>query len=417
MKLYKRISVYLLLACSLIVGFVFQENSSGGGKVDYGYIIPFIENFSINFESGFRNYVEEQISIIHSPVFYIITSFFLNLTNSLIIVKILYLLICISLPFIFFKILKEKINFDSQIIFYFSLIIFFSPYYRSSAIWLLGDNLSLIFLGLSIFFFLRFENKKKIRDLYFSVIFLIFCCYIRYYYCLFYLYYLIYITRNLNFKVLLNVFLLSLILSLPAFVYFFYVITNFQFLKTLSAFGNTNYLRSSLIVLSILSFYLFPFIIDKKLTIIKYYKKNYKILLFISGTFIFIYFLDSFFNFGLINFPSQRGGGIFIKLTSFYDIEPNLPLLFLSIISMLILDFLFKNNRFDNYFLLIILVLSLPFFTIFQKYLDPLFFLLFFGLVKSSYLIKILRNNSINLTFIFIYFSSFYIFSLIYYLK
>ncbi len=417
MKFYKRISVYLLFVSSLIIGFVFHENSSGGGKLDYGYVIPFIENFSIDFNNGFQNYVEKKISLIHSPVFYIIASFILKFTNSLLIVKLLYLLVCTFLPFVFFKILKEKNNFDSQIIFYFSLIIFFSPYYRSSAIWLLGDNLSLIFFGLSIFYFLKFENKKKIKDLYLSIIFLILCCYIRYYYCLFFIYYLIFIIKNLDLKVLFNVFILSLILSLPAFIYFFYVIINYQFFKTLSSFGDINYIRSSLIILSILLFYLFPFIIDKKLSIIRYYKENYKIFLLIISLFIFIYFLDSFLSLNLISFPSQKGGGVFIKLSNLYNIEPKILLFFLSIVSILILDFLFKNDRFNNYLLLIILILSLPFFAIYQKYLDPLFFLLFFGLVKSNYLEKIINDKSINLIFIFTYFSSFYIFSLIYYLK
>lgn len=417
MNFYKRISVYLLFAVSVFVGFILQENPSGGGKVDYEYVIPFIENFSRDFQYGFQNYVREQLSIIHSPVFYIITSFILKLTNDILIVKILYLSICISLPFIFFKILKEKNNFDNQIIFYLSLIIFFSPFFRSSAIWLLGDNLSLIFFGLSVFFFLKYENKKDIKNLYLTIIFLILCCYIRYYYCVFYFYYLIYLIKNTNSKILTNVLILSLILSLPAFFYFYYVISNYQFFKTLSAFGNINYLRSSLIILSILLFYLIPFIIDKKLSIVRYYKVNFKSLLIVPSIFILIYFLDNILNLNFINFPSPRGGGVFIRLSSFYEIEPDFLLIILSSICLLILDFLFKDDRFNNYLLLIILIVSLPFFTIFQKYLDPLFFFIFFGLIKSDYISKITKEGTINLVLVYIYFSSFYIFSLVYYLK
>lgn len=417
MNFYKRISVYLLFSISVFVGFVFQENPSGGGKVDYEYVIPFIENFSRDFQFGFQSYVREQLSIIHSPVFYIITSFILKLTNNILIVKILYLSICISLPFIFFKILKEKNNFDNQIIFYLSLIIFFSPFFRSSAIWLLGDNLSLIFFGLSVFFFLKYENKRDIKNLYLAIIFLILCCYIRYYYCVFYFYYLIYLFKNTNSKILTNVLILSLILSLPAFFYFYYVISNYQFFKTLSAFGNINYLRSSLIILSILLFYLIPFIIDKKLSIVRYYKENFKSVLIVPSIFILIYFADNILNLNFINFPSPRGGGVFIRLSSFYEIEPDFLLIILSSICFLILDFLFKDDRFNNYLLLIILIVSLPFFTIFQKYLDPLFFFIFFGLIKSDYINKIMSEGTINLVLVYIYFSSFYIFSLVYYLK
>ena len=65
--------------------------------------------------------------------------------------------------------------------------------------------------------------------------------------------------------------------------------------------------------------------------------------------------------------------------------------------------------------LLLLLIVSFPMYTIYQKYFDPLFFLFFFGLVNSDYLKEIVLNKKINLTFIFLYFFSFYLFSLIYY--
>ena len=80
------------------------------------------------------------------------------------------------------------------------------------------------------------------------------------------------------------------------------------------------------------------------------------------------------------------------------------------------MDFLFKGNRVNNYLLILTLILSLPLITIYQKYLDPLIYLLVFGLIKSDYLNMKFKEQDINLYIIFAYFGMFYIFSLIYYI-
>ena len=161
MIFYKKLSIYLLFSLSLFIGFLFNENSSGGAKIDHEYLFPFINALSLDFKAGLENFLNNSGSLIHSPSFYLITSKLLNTTQSLFFVKILYLIICLSLPFLFYLILREKYGHDDYFIFYFSLIIFLSPYFRSSAIWLLGDNLSLIFLSISFLFFLKFNQNTR----------------------------------------------------------------------------------------------------------------------------------------------------------------------------------------------------------------------------------------------------------------
>ena len=155
----KKLSIYLLFSLSLFIGFLFNENSSGGAKIDHEYLFPFINALSLDFKAGLENFLNNSGSLIHSPSFYLIISKLLNTTQSLFIVKILYLIICLSLPFLFYLILREKYDHHDYFIFYFSLIVFLSPYFRSSAIWLLGDNLSLIFLSISFLFFLKIKSK------------------------------------------------------------------------------------------------------------------------------------------------------------------------------------------------------------------------------------------------------------------
>ena len=411
----KRLTVYFVFCLSLFVGFFLGENSSGGAKIDHSYLLSFIENFSINFKYGFAEFLNQPSSLIHSPSFYLISGFLLKVTQNLLIVKIFNIIISCFIPYIFFLILKTKYKTQSDYIFYFSLLIFLSPYFRSSAIWLLNENLSLFFFSLSILFFNKIKNQKdKILNYYLCFTFLILCSYIRYYYCVFSIYYLIYFYRNLDLRNILKLISFSFLLSLPAFYYLYYTIINHSFLVPISIFGTFNYYTNTLIILTILLFYLFPFILKDSYLIFDYYKDKYKNIFFVLIIFSIIYLIDYFLLIDLINL-SPRGGGVFLKISNILNFDSSLFLTVIAFFSIFIIDYLFKNNRLDNYMLLITLILCLPLFTLYQEYLDPLFYLLFFGLANSTYLKNLVLKESINLTFIYLYFFSFYLFSLIYY--
>ena len=412
----KKITIYLIFSLTLFLGFFFEENSSGGAKMDHEYLLPFIKNFTFDFSSGLKTFLNNSASLIHSPIFYMLMSLFLKIFGDLSILKAMYLIVSLILPYFFFKILKIKFNGNYDYIFYLSLIIFLSPYFRSSAIWLLGDNLSLIFFSLSIFFFLQFDQKKNNKLIFISLTFLIACCYIRYYYCIFFLYYLFYYYQNLSRELLFKILFFSFLLSFPAVLYFSYIIIEFDFLKTLDSFGKIDYLNSGIIVLTIILFYILPFLIDKENSLINYYKQKTKIILIYLSIFFIICLINYFFLNDLIKF-SQRGGGVFLKFLRLFGLDETLPMLFLALVSLLILDFIFKEDRVSNYLVLFTIIISLPMTTIYQKYLDPLFFLIFFGLIKSDYINYNILKNNFNLKLIFSYFSFFYLFSLFYYLN
>ena len=412
----KRLTVYLFFCSSLFIGLFLGENSSGGSKIDHSYLLSFIENFSINFKYGFEEFLNQPASLIHSPSFYLISGFFLKVTQNLLIVKIFNIIISCFIPYIFFLILKTKYKTQSNYIFYFSLLIFLSPYFRSSAIWLLNENLSLFFFALSILFFNKIETQKdRIFNYYLCFTFLILCSYIRYYYCIFFIYYLIFFYRNLNLRDIIKLILFSFLLSLPAFYYLYYtIIANHSFLVPISIFGTFNYYTNTLIILAIFLFYLFPFILKDVYSIFNLYKNQYKNIFLILIFFSTIYLIDYFFLINLINI-SPRGGGVFVKISNILNFDSSLFLSIIAVFSIIIIDYLFKNNRLDNYILLITLILCLPLFTLYQEYLDPLFYLLFFGLVNSTHLKNLILKETINLAFIYLYFFSFYLFSLIYY--
>ena len=96
-----------------------------------------------------------------------------------------------------------------------------------------------------------------------------------------------------------------------------------------------------------------------------------------------MYLIDLFKILEIISF-SPKGGGVFLKLFDYFRLDINLFMTLITFISIIILFYLFQDNRFLNYFLILTLNVSLPLFTLYQKYLDPLIFLLIFGLIKSD---------------------------------
>ena len=314
MKFNKKNLIYLVFSFSLFLGFLVGENSSGGAKIDYEYLFPFIENFRFSFLNAIDLFAKDSGTLIHSPVFYILVGKAKNLFLNINYLKILYIIISCSLPYIFYLVLKERYRYNIDFCFYFSLIIFFSPYFRSSAIWLLGDNLSLIFFCLSIYFInKKTETIENFKKYFLSLFFLGLCCYIRYYYFVFAIYYFYIFYKNLDIKKFYYLLLIALILSTPALIYFFYIIKNYDFMNRITEHGNLNLISNSLIILSIILFYLIPFLILCSNQFITYTKQNTKLIIFLFFLFLSIFYIDYFLKIGLIYF-SELGGGIFMKI-------------------------------------------------------------------------------------------------------
>ena len=143
MSSISKIIIYILFILSLFVGLIFQENSAGGAIHDINHLLPYIDKLQEGFKTGMQYYLNN-INI-HSPFFFILISYLNNLFNNIFYTEILYILISSVLPILFYRILKIKFDYNKNLLFLVSCLIFISPYFRSSAIWLLGDNLALIF--------------------------------------------------------------------------------------------------------------------------------------------------------------------------------------------------------------------------------------------------------------------------------
>lgn len=417
MLIYKKILIYLFFVLTLFIGFYLGENSSGGAKIDFDILFPYIQNFENNFKVGFENYVTNSSTLLHSPIFYIVVSLLLKLFDQLIYVNIIYIFVSALLPYFFYQIIKHNYNQNNDYIFYLSLIIFVSPYFRSSSIWMLGDNLSLIFFALSVFFFIKsLKSKNEIKSFFLCLFFLILCCYIRYYYALFSIYYLAIFYKYLEKKFFFYLVLFSFLLSTPALIYFYFIFQNYNFLGTVNNFGKINLYSNALIILSIFLFYLIPLIFNDRLLIYKYLKDKKVYFLLIFSSLILLYIFDFYGLIEIIEF-SPRGGGVFLKLIQYLNLDEKIFLSILALPSIIVLDYLFQGKRLINYSIFTILLLSLPLFTLYQKYFDPLIFIMIFGLFQSSVLKEIINLKKIKIGFYYMYFFSFYLFSLTYYLK
>ena len=101
---------------------------------------------------------------------------------------------------------------------------------------------------------------------------------------------------------------------------------------------------------------------------------RYKILI--------VLLIFSFINIFYFNYPyfvsGGFGGGFFHKLSNIM-FGNNIVLYFIFISSLVIIFTIFSKNL-DNYILLVALILSNPQFTIYNKYFDPLIFILLFTL-------------------------------------
>ena len=124
--------------------------------------------------------------------------------------------------------------------------------------------------------------------------------------------------------------------------------------------------------------------------------------------------IDRYF-YDLLNFDSNLGGGIFLKALKILNLDYELILISIFYISVLVIDYIFKENRCRNYILFAILILCFPMPIIYQKYLDPLFFIIFFGLIKSETIDSMVKVKGYNLMLIYTYFGSFLLLSTLFY--
>jgi len=398
--------LYLTLYISMLVGFFFNENSTGGAILDYQNQKIAAIDFANNFFLTFLNY--ENYNTRHSPVLIILLSFFEKFNVNDLTIRFLHLHFSLILPFLFFLILKEKFNLKKNEIFYVIVgIIFLSPTYRSLSIWPDSRLIGLIFFCISIIFYLKFVNKKKKIFCILNILFYALSAYLSpnfsvYSIFFFYKFFLFY-KKDLGFLVL--IILINLLLAFPAFYYIFILDVNFINKSAAVGFAKNNILFSNvfnniLLIASIFLFYLIPFIQTKIISLSKF-KFDFSILLFLSIMIISIYFFD--YNY------LYTGGGIFFKI-NYFLFKNNILFFVISSISLFVVYLTCIDSK-SNLLIFLCLLISTPQETIYHKYFDPLLIILIFSLLNFK--VNILKISLKNHLYLYFYFTIFLFISLL----
>ena len=286
------IPIFLILY-TFIVGFITNENSAGGGESDLITIWNnqkiFINNSLVD-AIGNKEYFDSR-----SPVAYILHKYLNPFTDNIENYRKTIFLISSIFPVLFYFYLKKKFNINKILLALLSSLVLLSPYFRTSSYWGLEENYGLILLLLSSYLILKYKNfRKDFLTLNKNLFFIFLICFsssLTFYFdqkliiipliCFFF------ILKNFNKKEIIFSILIYIVLSLP--YLYFISIWGALIPTTASARSFTFNLENIGYSLSIIAFYLFPFIFIKKNILIDIKK------IFLNRINIFFLFLIFFY--------------------------------------------------------------------------------------------------------------------------
>ncbi len=390
---------YIFLYLSLLVGFYYGEDFAGGFKYDLQTHKMLLENlFNESLSYGLLNY--DIFYVPHSPIFII----YLLFLKKIFIIEEIYRLINLhfSLLLPFFVGLSLKIKYElkkNDIRYLLPSIFLFSPYFRAGCIWTDDNLLAMVFLSMSIYFFVKHEkDKNNITNVLLSAFFLAVCAYFRPIYSILSIFFFLNfflnlrINRKLIFYILLNFFL-----ALPAFYYVFVLEINKW---AISYLFRENIFTILSLSSSIIVFYFLPFIIKDFKSILKQISnKNNFFFYLIILTFV-IYFFE---------YNRTYSGGIVLKFSNLFFGNNYFFYLISSVCILLIFSIFFSKIREKNFFditLLIILFMLEIDGVIYHETYDPLIYIIILLLLKNKLFIDYIYKFNLSSFFILISFLS-----------
>ena len=393
---------YLILYVTLLVGFFFGEDFARGFAYDYQIHKNLIKDlFDPSITYGLLNYDKNYVP--HSPLFIIYIVIFKKIFVYENIFRLINLHICLLIPFFSGLCLKYRFNLKkNDPIYLLPSIFFFSPYFRSGAIWTDDNILALIFFSISLFYFIKYEKDKlKTKYIILNTFFLAVSCYLRPIYCIFSIYFFVIYFINLKFqKRFIFYILTNLVLAFPAFYY--------VFILGIDKWIFTYLFREDIITpislaSTLIFFYLFPFLIKDILK-----KTNeffcFKNLLIFGLIFILLLFYFSY--------ERDYSGGIFYRLSN-EIFDNNIIFFFISSASLLILFLIFRKKiSFKNIdFLIIVILFSLEIDgVVYHETYDPLIYILVLSLFKNEIVKRFISElNLYKLILLFSYLILFYV--------
>ena len=410
----------LVALVSFFLGFSLDEVSMGAGGFDgdFKFVKKSIALFNEN--SLFESIKLFSETSNRPPLIYLmhkyLNPFFINELGF----RRTVFIISLAIPILFFFCLKEKFpEVENKILIFFSSIIFFNPFIRTSSYWGLEENYAIITMLASILVFLKFSkiNSYKIN---YKLIFLLtlFSSLTIYFDQKFFIIPLIFFLNILFGKFpfqskAFTIFCYS-IFSIP--YIFLIILWGGIFPSNIYHIGKQFYFHHLGYALTIIAFIFFPFVFLKSTSIkekLTDFIKNKKILLILLSIILFyLVILFFFYDDTFIN-NHLDGGGIVkkISLVFFEDIFFRKLFIFFSVFFSWFFIFFFLDKYFFNFFLtLYFLLFSAIVRPFYQEYFDPIILLLLIFLYKIDFKINLER-----VYFLYFYFLLFLIGTNIYY--
>ena len=386
--------LFLLSYTSLIISFFLNEDGTGSGargdfEVTYGFILALQENLLAD---------PKDWTLVHTPLHFIILSYISLIFKNPDNLRLLFCIFSIILPFIFFKIFRiNKNNKNLNNLLVIASCIFLLPAFRYTSIWANDLITSTIFFLFSIFYFKKWElnqNEKIDTNIFLQFLFLVLAVYTRQYFAVFFIYFLYRYFLVLKIKSFINLFILCVISSIPVFVYVYY----FPELLTGQHISAKAYNYFLLGNSSIMSLYIYPIILINFL-----YKKiflNLKILKYFILSTLIVFFLS--LNFNPIGW---QGGGINLIISQ-KIFNSNIYFYLSSVITFTFFFYLFFEDK-KNIILILLLLFMFFSYQVYQRYYEPMFFIIFFTLFKTK-LVDIFTKEIIPCFILFIYYLTYY---------
>ncbi len=377
----------ILILISYFFGFFLQEDSSGGGAIDFSLHI--FNNFILFKSNDFFKIDWELYDSTSLPLHYILSKLFLFTENQKIYKFFWFIISFIGFFFLYLVLLKRfkiKNRFDFELFFLASTILL-SPYYRTSAFWGLEENLGIILMLITIYFYFSFKEMEETKFFLLTIFFASLTFYSRqsYLFLLVIIFFLLLDKSNFFSKknsILVTLFVLFL---LPT-IYFFFQWKGLTppVARSPSIKLNFNNIPT---ILNIYLIYLFPFII-KFISFTKI-KMNFNFLITLSIFFVIYFFIFQDYSW------TSNGSGILPKLFKIFWLDEfvsKILLLFCSFISSIFILLMFSKSPVIILYFIINLIIFCSIEVVFQEYFDPICMIIILSFCSNSYYKKTFIN-------------------------
>lgn len=394
----KELIIFFLSYLTLIYSFFLNEDGTGGGakgdfEATYGFILALQENLLAN---------PKEWTLVHTPLHFFILSLITRFIHEPFILRFLFCIFSIFVPIAFYLIISKFIikNKHKENLLLICSCIFFIPSFRYTSIWCNNLITSILLFLISIYFFKKWAIKKTKnlnKNLLLQILFLVLATYTRQYFAVFFIYFLKEYYKVLLFKNFIKLFGICILSSIPVFFYVY----RFPELLTgqlISIYALNYFLlgNPAMMFLTILPIVLINFL---------YKKISYQSILVPSLiSFCIIWILSLNFN-----GDNWQGGGVNYLLSQklFYN---NIYFYFSSFFTISVFIYLILENK-SNSTIIITLVFMFFSYQVYQRYYDPMFFIVFFLLIKTK-LTEIFFTKKMPSYLLLVYFILLYLFTI-----